>query len=271
MESVTLRACLPTQADNGITYRLKVGLQALHRECRRLSFQPRLPVSILIANYNTREMIEQTVRKVQSLTPGEYELIIVDNGSTDGSAEYLRAATGVRALTLTRNIGHGKALDLATLFARGETLIALDSDAYPVADTWVARLSELLEQHACAGVHHHREYVHPCCLAIRARTFFQYRLSFQSRWTRDYEQLGKTAWDVGEGISLELLRRGHTLGYIPLDPGAAEIHQVGKLGTVTRGGVYGGIVYHAWYGSRLKSDPKAVERDLEATRKAVAA
>lgn len=272
MDSALLRGCLPSSTDNRLVSRFKGAMFRLHREIHRATLRPHLPVSILIANWNTRELIEDTVNRVCRHTSGAYELLVVDNGSTDGSAEYLRSDSRVRAVTLRRNAGHGKALDLAALIARGEVLIALDSDAHPVSDTWVDRLTDLLKEHACAGVHHHREYVHPCCLAIHAGTFHHHRLSFQSRWSRDYTQLGKTAWDVGEAISMRLLAAGEKLGYIPLDPGTAEIHQRNELGTVTRGGIYGGIVYHAWYGSRIKADPAAVERDLQATRKeAVAA
>lgn len=266
MDSALLRACLPSSKDNRVVSRVKGGMYRLHRELHRSQLRPTLPVSILIVNWNTRELIEDTVNRVCRHTSGDYELLVVDNGSTDGSAEYLRSEPRVRAVTLSRNIGHGKALDFAALIAHGDILIALDSDAHPVADTWVPTLTEMLREHACAGVHHHRDYVHPCCLAIRATTFHRHRLSFQSRWSRDFTQLGKTAWDVGEGISMRLLELGEKLGYVPLDPGTAEVHQRNELGTVTRGGIYGGIVYHAWYGSRLKSDPTAVERDLQATR-----
>lgn len=267
MDSALLRACLPTSKDNRVVSRVKGGMYRLHREFHRATLRPTLPVSILIANWNTRELIEDTVERVCRHTSGDYELLVVDNGSTDGSAEYLRSDPRVRAITLSRNIGHGKALDFAALIARGEILIALDSDAHPVADHWIAKLTEMLKNHACAGVHHHREYVHPCCLAIRASTFHGHRLSFQSRWTKDYAQLGRTAWDVGEAISMRLLEMGEKLAYVPLDPGTAEVHQRNELGTVTRGGIYGGIVYHAWYGSRIKQDPAAVERDLVATKK----
>lgn len=88
-------------------------------------------VSIVVANYNYERYIGLTIESVLAQTYSNWELVIIDDGSTDGSLElidrYRRADSRVRLLR-KENGGHGSALNVARPAARGEILCLLDSD-----------------------------------------------------------------------------------------------------------------------------------------------
>ena len=54
--------------------------------------------SIVIVTHNQLEYTRQCLDSIRRLTDEPYELIVVDNGSTDGTVEYLRALAGVRLI-----------------------------------------------------------------------------------------------------------------------------------------------------------------------------
>jgi glycosyltransferase involved in cell wall biosynthesis len=92
-------------------------------------------VSVVLALYNEAGHLEQEIKRIaQALDASDYsfEIIVVDDGSTDGSAELLAAITGIRFLRLGRNHGAGYARRVGTLEARGRVVVWTDVDmTYP--------------------------------------------------------------------------------------------------------------------------------------------
>ena len=86
-------------------------------------------LSILVISYNTREMTLDCLRSVRSQTTTPYELIVLDNASTDGSAAAI-AAEFPEIMLLAEPVNHGfaKANNLAAAQARGEYLLLLNPD-----------------------------------------------------------------------------------------------------------------------------------------------
>jgi hypothetical protein len=138
-------------------------------------------VSVVIVSYNTRDVTADTVRAVQRLSPRGTPVLVVDNGSSDGTREMLRSWSGVRTLLLPRNAGHGVALDLAMCVVRTSVALVLDSDAIPLAPGWMdpACAPVLTGEAVLAGLRSRRNYVHPVYLALDVRTFLTRRVSFQ--------------------------------------------------------------------------------------------
>ena len=64
-------------------------------------------VTIISVNYNTKEWIKLLIEKVREFTKIPYNLLIVDNGSSDGSVEYLESLGNVQFIKTGANIGHG--------------------------------------------------------------------------------------------------------------------------------------------------------------------
>ncbi|MGD8404078.1 MAG: glycosyltransferase family 2 protein [Anaerolineales bacterium] len=74
----------------------------------------------------------QRVKKVMDSTGEEWELLLVDDGCTDGSTEKIRELTGmdkrVRPVIFARNFGHQIAITAGWDYARGEAVVTIDSD-----------------------------------------------------------------------------------------------------------------------------------------------
>jgi len=89
-------------------------------------------VSIVMPVYNERATVEQAIRSVLDADiGGSFELIVVDDGSTDGSRELLRGGDwppAVRTLFHDRNGGKGMALRTALAEARGVYTTIMDAD-----------------------------------------------------------------------------------------------------------------------------------------------
>lgn len=92
-------------------------------------------LSVIIPVYNEEENLPVLAAEIgEALEPGglSYEVIYVDDGSTDGSLDVLRRLASedprVRILKLSRNSGQSAALDAGFRLARGEVLATLDAD-----------------------------------------------------------------------------------------------------------------------------------------------
>ena len=89
-------------------------------------------LSILMPVYNERERVERAIAEVlDTPLPTEFELIVVDDGSTDGTREILRSVSWdgrVRLLEHPENRGKGAAVQTALHEARGEFSAIFDAD-----------------------------------------------------------------------------------------------------------------------------------------------
>lgn len=91
-------------------------------------------VSILVPAHNERAVIADSVAAMLQLDYPSFEVLVIDDGSKDGTLSALDALIHDRRLRLVRKqINEGKALALndALLLARGEILVGLDADAEP--------------------------------------------------------------------------------------------------------------------------------------------
>ena len=89
-----------------------------------------MKLSVLMPVYNEARTIDEVLRRVVSVEL-EKEVLVVDDGSTDGTREILKGwngRDGVRVLLHGRNLGKGRALATALREARGEILIIQDAD-----------------------------------------------------------------------------------------------------------------------------------------------
>jgi GT2 family glycosyltransferase len=86
-------------------------------------------VSILVVSYNTREMTLECLRSVLRETRARHEIIVVDNASSDGSAEAIAAEfPEIRLIASEENLGFGRANNLAGTEARGDYVLLLNPD-----------------------------------------------------------------------------------------------------------------------------------------------
>ncbi|MGH2555960.1 MAG: glycosyltransferase family 2 protein [Actinomycetota bacterium] len=94
-----------------------------------------LDVSVVLAVYNERGHLAQEITRIREALEGSsysFEIIAVDDGSTDGSSEELRQTEGIRLIQFGRNRGTGSARKAGTRAARGRVIVWTDADmTYP--------------------------------------------------------------------------------------------------------------------------------------------
>lgn len=105
-------------------------------------------VSVLMTIYNAEPYLRSAIDSIISQTFTDWELIAVENGSTDKSMSVLKdyADPRVRVFPLEKNIGRTPALRLAFDQARGDYIAILDADDISSPDR-LARQAEFLDQH----------------------------------------------------------------------------------------------------------------------------
>jgi len=136
-------------------------------------------LSVIIVNWNTRELTLACLRALYAQTRmTDFEVLLVDNGSHDGSAAAIAAEfPQVRLLAETTNHGFAVANNIAARLARGRRLLLLNSDTV-ILDGAVDRVVEFADSRPAAGI-------------WGGRTLFgDMSLNFSSCWQR------QTLWSV---------------------------------------------------------------------------
>ena len=110
-------------------------------------------LSIIIVSFNTREMTLACLRSVfTQTTDTQYEIVVVDNNSEDGSAEAIRAEfPTVQLLAMRENLGFAGANNLAANYTRGRKLLLLNPDTV-VLDRAIDHLFAFAHQNPERGI-----------------------------------------------------------------------------------------------------------------------
>lgn len=104
-------------------------------------------VSVLIVSYNCAAALRRCLASVEaSADRDKLEIIVVDNGSVDGSAELVAEFPQVVLLKLPRNFGFVKALNIGMRTAKGEFYFYVSPDVEVLPDTVSALAARLSEQ-----------------------------------------------------------------------------------------------------------------------------
>ena len=117
-------------------------------------------VTVILINYNGAaigDVIARSVQAVNNQTYTDWEVVLVDDGSTDGSDVLLQSLADGERVFFTRTDQHrgvGAARNAGITLARGEYLAFLDNDAIPEPD-WLAEIVKKMDEHpgygACAS------------------------------------------------------------------------------------------------------------------------
>lgn len=85
--------------------------------------------SVIIATYNRKDLVKYSIESVIQQSFKDYEIIVVDDGSTDNTKEFLEKTFGSKInLVRQTNLGSERAYLFGSSFAKGEYLAFLDSD-----------------------------------------------------------------------------------------------------------------------------------------------
>jgi glycosyltransferase involved in cell wall biosynthesis len=101
-------------------------------------------VSVIIPTYNRADLVRQALASVKAQTFRDFEIVVVDDGGTDGTHEVLSADRELRVLRHPHRCGVAAARNTGAAAARGKWLAFLDSDDLWLPDK-LARQMKLLE------------------------------------------------------------------------------------------------------------------------------
>lgn len=115
-------------------------------------------ISIVIPNYNGILFVEEALESALSQDYKNTEVIVVDDGSTDGSVELLKAYEGKIRLIETENMGAAAARNRGLLAAKGELIAFLDSDDIWIASKLTLQFRKMAEEDADLIYCHGQEF-----------------------------------------------------------------------------------------------------------------
>lgn len=220
-------------------------------------------VTVITANWNTLPFLEVLIKAVQSRSPAGTRVLVVDNGSTDGSREFLRSRSDVDYILLPVNVGHGTALDLGVAKARTETIAILDVDAFPISDEWLVEAEAALDSgKRLCGAYIHRSYIHPCFLVATRRTLLVQGPSLRARgrYPKDGRRRLGVFLDTAEGLSQAL-----TVRY-----GSSSLHRI-EISSIDGPGLYGTVfgkvLYHNFHATTGKDRQAGLDQFLSAAKR----
>ncbi len=110
-------------------------------------------LSVVIVNFNAKELLQQCLENLFSLSLPDSEILVIDNGSSDGSAEWLleQHLFPIQAVCLPNNIGFAAGCNEGIVRSQSKYVLLLNTDAFPIRGA-VEILVDYLEQHSTVGI-----------------------------------------------------------------------------------------------------------------------
>ena len=114
----------------------------------------RRPVAVVILTWNALEWTKRCIASLRSTTEHPaWRVIVVDNGSTDGTVEWLQAAADVTLVTNGTNLGYSKGCNIGIARRRpGEDVVLMNNDVVVSDPAWLTKLQEAAFSAADTGV-----------------------------------------------------------------------------------------------------------------------
>jgi GT2 family glycosyltransferase len=108
--------------------------------------------SIIIVNLNGERYLEHCLSTVLAQTHSNFEVVLVDNGSTDGSAALVRERfPSVRVIETGQNLGLPGAINIGIQDTESDYVVTLNNDTW-VEPNWLEALVEVMEQDTQVGI-----------------------------------------------------------------------------------------------------------------------
>lgn len=108
-------------------------------------------VSIILVNYNTKELTDNCINSIVKNVCGvSYEIVVIDNASTDGSRELFEKDGRIQYVYNDLNVGFGKANNIGIQRCSGDKIIFLNNDTLLINDA-ITILSRYLDKHPEVG------------------------------------------------------------------------------------------------------------------------
>ena len=111
-----------------------------------------LPYTVVVPAFNAADTIGETLRSVLSQTVQPQQIILVDDGSTDGTADAARRINGMIRILRQDNAGVGKATTVGLAAVETQLVATLDADDLWLPHKIAAQIEHLRLQAECHGV-----------------------------------------------------------------------------------------------------------------------
>ena len=107
--------------------------------------------SIILLTYNKLEYTKLCIDSIRKFTPkGQYEIIVVDNNSTDGTVDYLKSQDDLKVIYNDYNAGFPKGCNQGIEISKGESILLLNNDTI-VTPYWLNNLDNALYSNSDIG------------------------------------------------------------------------------------------------------------------------
>jgi glycosyltransferase involved in cell wall biosynthesis len=210
-------------------------------------------VSICVVTFNTFKYTQAQlfqIRKHTRLLPTE--LLYYDNGSTDGSPEWLAQQPDVQlSRGQNNNLRHGNALDRLVKKARYPIICTLCSDAFPISPDWLAPAFYLDDETMLAGMTRgwgRQLKRYPCPSFMFGWRDWVQKHSFSDHWP---------VTDTGEAMAVDCLAEGKQFKLWDM-----KFVDLGE-GIKAKCCNYNDWVWHTWWGTRGKIVKGLAGREFE--------
>ncbi|MED3833351.1 glycosyltransferase family 2 protein [Peribacillus frigoritolerans] len=147
--------------------------------------------SIIILTRNGLSFTKDCISSIFRHTKENFELILVDNGSTDGTLEFLKTLPNAKVIANKQNRGFPGGCNQGFTFARGETIVLLNNDTV-VTKEWLNRLLCQLNKNPTIGIVGPRSNFvvsHQAIIPAPYKTMVQMQ-KFANEWGKEHDQQG---------------------------------------------------------------------------------
>jgi len=189
----------------------------------------RCEISVIMPVFNEAQNLGRLLDQLQSLNLPSTEVIVVDDGSTDGSGE-IAEKRGVRLIRHPYNIGNGAAIKSGIRAARGKTLVLMDGDGQHQPEEIPGLLAEANRYHMVVGARGKgsRLRFHRFVANLIYNSFASYVAKFKVEdLTSGFRVLARedamrfidllpNTFSYPSTLTLAILRSGLTIKYVPI-------------------------------------------------------
>jgi len=186
-------------------------------------------VSVVIPAFNEEETIGDVVARIRRVGPG-FEILVVDDGSSDATAERAKAA-GATVIRNPYNLGNGASVKMACLRAKGDVIVMLDADGQHPAEAIPMLLADIGDYDMCVGART------SLSKTSRFRDLGNFALNHLASWISgtkvvdltsgfraikrdlllEYIHLFPTRYSYPTTITMAMLQGNHFVKYVPVD------------------------------------------------------
>lgn len=205
-----------------------------------------LDVTVVLPVYNEKGHLRDEISRIRAAldaSPYSYELVVVDDGSDDGSGEQLAAIDGIRLIRFATNRGSGSARKAGSHAARGRVIVWTDADMTYPNDRIPELVKELDGHDHVVGARTSEEgtlklFRVPAKLLIRklAEYLTETKIpdlnsglrAFRADVARQYLHLLPAGFSCVTTITMAFLANGYSVKYVPIEyaerAGASKFH-----------------------------------------------